>query len=121
MTSDTEIRAREQILLAEILRCCDSILLKLSMCTGTSFSEAVGGGAWCTIDNPGGDGGVGILRAMVGDMLVESDGGTSSAGEDVLAKDGGGGDRLRSIDDSTTLLAAASDGDSEDAVQDLAA
>jgi hypothetical protein len=110
-----------QILLDEILRRCDSILLKLSACTGSSISKTVGGGARCAINDPGSDGSTGVLGAVVGDVMVTSDGGTSDVGDDVLAKDGGGGDRLRCIDNSTTLLTAADDSSGEDAVQDLVA
>jgi hypothetical protein len=102
MNSDTGIETREQILLAEILWRCDSILLKLSMCFGCS--EATGGGARCAI---GDHGGTGILGAVTGDVLIASDDGARDVDNNILAKGGGGGDLLGSIDDSAVQLAVA--------------
>jgi hypothetical protein len=44
-------------------------------------------GRWRPVRNwrPGGDGSTGVLGAVVGNVLVASDGGTSGVGDDVLA------------------------------------
>ncbi len=86
MNSGTGIETREQILLAEILWRCDSILLKLSMCFGCS--EATSGGARCAIDNLHGGAGV------PGNILITNNNNTRGVGNDVLAKSGGGGGLL---------------------------
>jgi hypothetical protein len=62
MNSGTSIRTGEQILLTEILWCCDSILQTLSACN----SEAAGGNARCTIGGLGSNGGAGVLGSAVG-------------------------------------------------------
>jgi hypothetical protein len=110
MNSGTGIGTREQFLLVELLRRCDSILQTFSACS--SVSEAVGGGALCAIRDFGDDIGAGVQRAVVGDVLIASDGSNRGVGDDALAKGGGGGDHLSSIDESAVLLAAVGDGNS---------
>jgi hypothetical protein len=63
MNSDTGIGTGEQILLAEILRRCDTILQTLTVCS--SSSKTAGGGARCTIGGLGGDGGASVLGGTV--------------------------------------------------------
>jgi hypothetical protein len=58
MNSGTGIGTREQFLLVELLRRCDSILQTFSACS--SVSEAVGDGALCAIRDFGDDIGAGV-------------------------------------------------------------
>jgi hypothetical protein len=109
MNIDTGIGTREQILLTEILRRCDPILLKLSMCSSVS-KAAGGGGAQCAIGEPGSDSNVGVLGVVAGNALIAKDGDTRGVDDDVLAK--GGGDLLGSIDNSAIVLVTAGDDNS---------
>jgi hypothetical protein len=110
MNSDAGIGTREQILLVEILRHCESILLKLSMCS--SVSKVVGGGARCAIGEPGGDGGADVLGAVADNALIVRNSDTKGIDDDVLATDDGGGDPLGSIDDGAAQLAVTGNDDS---------
>jgi hypothetical protein len=67
----------EQILLAEILWRCDSILQTLSVCS--SDSEAVGDGAWCAIGGLGGNNDASVLGGAMG----------ADSGGDALTATGG--------------------------------
>jgi hypothetical protein len=117
MNSDTGIGTREQILLAKIRRHCDSILPRLSTCSGGS--KAVGSGARRAIEEPGGDGGACVLGAIAGDVLIASNGNTKGIDDDVLAKDGGRGDPLGSIDDNAVQLTVTSNSDSSTVRREL--
>jgi hypothetical protein len=113
MISDTGIGTREQFLLAEILWRCDSIQMKLSKFSSTN--EAAGGGARGAIGDLGEDGSTGVLGAIADDVLIASDSEARGVGDNIVAKDGSGGDLLGSIDDSANLRVVVGDDNSSTA------